>query len=149
MKTRTSIIVATLLLFATLSVYAAARYAIKCKHQDCNFSVNYFDPNSLAEKAVAGYCAHCKDIVTIRSGALEEMRKREEMKKRGIDVSDLPPIEKKIKPQFTVWDPKTGQVRDLYECHKCKNLFFPYDFTYCPTCKRPSLETKQVGDHYD
>ena len=25
---------------------------------------------------------------------------------------------------------------------ECKNLFFPYDFTYCPKCKRPSLDTE-------
>ena len=149
MKYRAAMITGAVLVLATLSALAAARFRVKCEHPECDFSTTYFDPNSFSTRAVAGYCAHCKDIVTISSGAVEERRKREEMRKSGMDVSELGPIENDVKPKFTVWDPMTGKTRRLYECRRCKNLFFPYDFKFCPQCKRPSLKTEQVGDHYD
>ena len=149
MKSRTGVLSAAILLLASLIALAAARFEVKCSQEDCDFNITYFNPNSFSTRAVNGYCVHCKTIVTVKTHAAEEDARRREMKKRGIDVSHLPPITKELKPKFTVWDPKTGQTRELYECRRCKNLFFPYDFKFCPKCKRPSLKTQQVGDHYD
>ena len=105
---------------------AGTGYEVTCKDPKCAFKAHCGIGGGMAFEEAAGYCAQCKEWVTVTW-------------KRG-GKAPLPFVK--------FWDPKTGEIRRLYKCPKCKKPFIVIekieDIKFCPSCKQPSLQYKET-----
>ncbi len=121
------IVLSACLFFAGVGVArAGSGYEVKCGDAKCAFKAQAgIGGGSLFEEA-AGFCTQCKEWVSVTW-------------KRGGRAP---------RPFAKFWDPKTGEIRRLYKCPKCKQPFVAIekieDMKFCPLCKRPILQSKRT-----
>lgn len=105
---------------------AGSTYEVTCKDAKCGFKTQAGIGGGIAFEEAAGFCASCNKWVSVTW-------------KRG---------KKAPLPLADFWDPKTGGMRRVYKCPKCRGLFVVIekieDMKFCPRCKRPLLVNKQT-----
>jgi DNA-directed RNA polymerase subunit RPC12/RpoP len=113
-------------------VLAGALYNVTCSDPGCGFKASVGIGGGFKFEKIRGFCKRCNDVVGLTWP-------------RGKEAE-------KPKPLAEFWDPKTGEVRQVFKCPKCGDPFVAIqkieDLQYCPKCNKPTLKRTR-GALYD
>lgn len=100
---------------------------LKCGNEACNYKAKLIIGGLRMSDRLVGYCTRDKEFVSLSW-------------KRGEKGPDL----------IKVWNPKSGEMIDLFKCPKCSDPVLQVrdvkDLEHCPKCNQTTLEAKVVGN---
>lgn len=127
------------LLVFSLMVVAREYSDVEGKNDRCKFKQQIGEGGAIDADYVTGYCSKCDKFV------------EKSWRRKG---GDSPAVKGEEPPRiFKVWDPSSGQTRELFDCPDCQGMVFSIkkknEIKFCPRCNASTIVVSQAHTFAD